>query len=132
MDVNGFIQENHLKRRDMTMTEITEQILAFRDARDWRQFHTPNHLAAAIAIEASELQEHFLWKSEQEVREKVADAAARKKITDEVADVLILALLMSHALGADPSEIVLSKLADNAKKYPVEKARGTAAKYTEL
>jgi dCTP diphosphatase len=116
----------------MHLKELTSKITAFRDARDWKQFHKANHLAAAIAIEAAELQEHFLWKSTDEVQAKIAQPAQKQAVGEELADVLIFTLLLAHEIGVDPTEIVLRKLETNAEKYPVEKARGSAKKYTEL
>ena len=104
----------------------------FRDDRDWKQFHNPKDLAAAIAIEAGELQEHFLWKSKDEVTADLAAAGKRQEVVDELADVLICALLLADYLGVDIDEAVRAKTAANARKYPVSKARGTARKYTEL
>lgn len=116
----------------MNLNELTRRITAFRDARDWKQFHKANHLAAAIAIEAAELQEHFLWKSAGEVEAKIAEPADKQAIAEELADVLVFSLLLAHEIGVDPAEIVLRKLESNERKYPAEKARGSAKKYTEL
>jgi NTP pyrophosphatase (non-canonical NTP hydrolase) len=104
----------------------------FRDDRDWKQFHHPKDLAAAIAIEAGELQEQFLWKTNDEVAADLAAPARRRAVVDEVADVLICTLLLADCLGIDIDRAVQEKTAANAKKYPVSKARGTARKYTEL
>jgi NTP pyrophosphatase (non-canonical NTP hydrolase) len=104
----------------------------FRDDRDWKQFHHPKDLAAAIAIEAGELQEQFLWKTNDEVTADLAAPARRRAVVDEVADVLICTLLLADCLGIDIDRAVREKTAANAKKYPVSKARGTARKYTEL
>jgi NTP pyrophosphatase (non-canonical NTP hydrolase) len=116
----------------MNLDKLTSTITAFRDARDWKQFHKANHLAAAIAIEAAELQEHFLWKSPEEVEAKVARPAQRRAVAEELADVLIFSILLAHEIGVNPTETILRKLKSNAKKYPVKKARGSAKKYTEL
>lgn len=116
----------------MKIDDLISKIIAFRDARDWKQFHRPNHLAAAIAIEAAELQEHFLWQSADDVQRKIADANKRQSIADELADVLIFSFLLANELGVAPEEIILRKLEENGKKYPVEKAHGKATKYTEL
>ena len=116
----------------MEINELVAKIIAFRDARDWKQFHTPNHLAAAIAIEAAELQEEFLWMTEAQVRDKIFDPKKRQSVEEELADVLILTLLLTETIGADPAKIVQHKLAKNEEKYPVEKARGTAKKYNTL
>ena len=109
------------------MQRALEALLAFRDERDWQQFHDPKNLACAISIEAAELNEVFLWKNAAESREADID-----RVREEVADVLAYALLLCNEFGFDPEEAVLDKVADNATRYPVEKARGTAAKYTDL
>lgn len=111
---------------------LIREILAFRDQRDWKQFHTPKNLAAAIAIEAAELQEHFLWKTDREVRTALRNPRKRGQVLEELADVIIFALLLAERLEVDIDATVRRKLRDNAKKYPVEKARGNHKKYTEL
>ena len=113
-----------------SIAAITERIRQFRDERDWMQFHNPKDLTAAIAIEAAELQEVFLWKSPAET-----DAALAEKgeaIADEIADVAVYLFELADNLGLDLGETMLAKMAKNAAKYPVEKARGTNKKYTEL
>ena len=109
---------------------ITAEIREFIDARDWAQFHNPKELAAAIAIEAAELQEQFLWKdyvaSEQQAREKI------EPIADEIADVAVYLFELADNLGLDLLEEMRRKMRKNAEKYPVEKARGSNLKYTEL
>ena len=80
----------------MNLNDLISKITAFRDARDWKQFHKANHLAAAIAIEAAELQEHFLWKSAGEVEAKIAEPENRQAVAEELADVLIFSLLLSR------------------------------------
>lgn len=109
---------------------LTDKILAFRDARDWKQFHNPKDLAAGLAIEAAELQELFLWKNPAEVAEAVSKK--RERISDELADVAYYVLLLSHELDIDITEALTAKLAKNAAKYPVDKAKGSHAKYDEL
>lgn len=104
----------------------------FRDARDWSQFHTPKNLAAAIAIEAAELQERFLWKSDKEIERDLKDAPKRDAVVEEVADVLLFALLLADRLEIDVGKAIADKLAANELKYPVALARGNARKYTEL
>jgi len=96
------------------------------------QFHKPKDLAAAIAIEAAELQERFLWKTDAEVDRDLADAARKAGVAEEIADVVMFAMLLSDRLGIDLAEAIAAKLAANAKKYPVKLARGSARKYTEL
>jgi len=111
---------------------LLQLLRTFRDERDWKQFHNPKDLAAAIAIEAGELQEHFLWKTREEVDADLAEPARRQAVVDEFADVVICALLLADCLGIDIDAAVRDKTAANAKKYPVSKAKGTARKYTEL
>ena len=111
---------------------LRDEIVAFRDARDWRQFHTPKNLAAAIAIEASELQEQFLWCTDAESEVRIRDAAKRQSIAEELADVVNYALLLADRLDIDLPKEVRRKIRINARKYPVKKSRGTAKKYTEL
>lgn len=116
----------------MSINEIISKVTAFRDDRDWKQFHTPGHLAAAIAIEAAELQEEFLWKTPEQISRKILDPVQRKSVEDELADVLIYTLLLTKEIGADPAQIIQQKLKKNAEKYPVAKARGIAKKYNQL
>ena len=104
--------------------EIIQTLIEFRNERDWEQFHNPKDLAIAISIEANELLELFLWKS--------AEAANREKVKEELADILSFAFLLAQKEGLDVKEIVLQKIKANAEKYPVNKAKGTAKKYTEL
>ena len=116
----------------MDINELVEKIAAFRDAREWKQFHAPNQLAAAISIEAAELQEEFLWKTPKEIQSNLLDSAHKSAVEEELADVLILSLLLAKELESDPAEIILRKLEHNATKYPVEKAWGSSEKYTNL
>jgi NTP pyrophosphatase (non-canonical NTP hydrolase) len=112
--------------------ELTKAIIVFRDQRDWKQFHSLRNLAAGLSIEAAELQEILLWKSDSEVESLLRSAPGRKRLGEEIADVLIFALLLCHEAGVEPVPAVLKKLRQNAKKYPVRLARGRATKYTEL
>lgn len=106
------------------LEELTKKWIAFRDERDWAQFHNPKDLALGLSIEAAELNELFLWKSSKE-----ADVA---KVREELADVFGFAFLMAHHYGFDVREIVEEKMAKNAAKYPVEKSKGSNKMYTEL
>jgi NTP pyrophosphatase (non-canonical NTP hydrolase) len=115
----------------MELPALAKQIIAFRDARDWSQFHTTKHLATALAIEAAELQELMLWKGENEVAELVDSRSGHGKLSDEIADVLIYALLFCESVGIDPEAAIRIKLEENAEEYPVEKARGSAKKYSK-
>jgi dCTP diphosphatase len=114
------------------LADLVAAVAAFRDARDWSQFHTPKNLAAAVAIEAAELQERFLWKTEAEVSQDLVDPAKRSGVADEIADVVMFAMLLADRLGIDLAEAISAKLAANERKYPVELARGNARKYTDL
>jgi NTP pyrophosphatase (non-canonical NTP hydrolase) len=120
------------RRPPETLAGIAAAVARFRDDRDWAQFHKPKDLAAAIAIEAGELQERFLWKTDAEVDRELADAARKAGVAEEIADVVMFAMLLSDRLGIDLAEAISEKLAANEKKYPVKLARGTARKYTEL
>jgi dCTP diphosphatase len=116
----------------VTLADLVAAVCRFRDARDWAQFHTPKNLAAATAIEAAELQERFLWKTDAEVSQDLADAATRAGVAEEIADVVMFAMLLADRLGIDLAEAIPAKLAANEEKYPVARARGNARKYTEL
>lgn len=103
---------------------LQEAINRFTEARDWDQFHNGKDLAIALSIEASELLELFLWKRPEEVN--------REKVAEELADVINYALLMASKYQLDVDAIVRQKIAKNAEKYPIEKAKGVATKYNEL
>jgi NTP pyrophosphatase (non-canonical NTP hydrolase) len=105
--------------RSLKLSSLVKEILAFRDERDWAQFHTPKNIAAALAIEAAELQELMLWKSEEEVADLVDSNQGNGDLSDEIADVLIYALLFCEAVEVDPLVAIRIKLKKNAKKYPV-------------
>ena len=104
--------------------EITQALVEFRDEREWQQFHNPKDLLLALSIESAELLELFLWKN--------AEEANVEKVKEELADVLAYALLLAEKYQLDVKQIVLDKIKKNAEKYSVEKAKGTAKKYTEL
>ena len=111
----------------MLRDETIQRVIQFRDERNWRQFHTPKDLAISLSLEAAELLEVFQWSG--------ADLACRDKldcIREELADVLSYCVLMADVCGLDLDEILNEKVDKNAAKYPVEKAWGNAAKYTEL
>ncbi len=121
-----------LSDRTTTVAELRERILAFVRERDWEQFHAPKNLSMALAAEAAELMEHFLWASPEESRAVAVDPAKRAKIAEELADVVIYALEFANTTGLDVASSIEEKMAANARKYPVEKSRGRSAKYTEL
>jgi NTP pyrophosphatase (non-canonical NTP hydrolase) len=115
-----------------TLAELKARVLAFARERDWEQFHSPKNLSMALAAEAAELMEHFLWATPEASRGLVQDEAKRRKIAEELADVVIYAMEFANVTGMDLAAAIEAKMAANAKKYPVEKARGRAEKYTEL
>lgn len=114
----------------MTLEEITARICAFRDARDWMQFHNPKELAVAITAEAGELLQHFVWQQPGQVEQRAKDKLP--EITDEMADVGILLCELAHNLGVDLGQAMLDKVERNETRYPVAKAKGSNAKYNEL
>ncbi len=113
-----------------TLHELTERIIAFRDARDWEQFHNPKDLAISLSLEASEVLEHFQWKSPEEIKEYLK--TDKEDIGDELADVFNWVLIMCHDFGIDIAEASERKIKKNEEKYPVEKAKGKHTKYTKL
>ena len=104
------------------MKELENEIVKFAKERDWLQFNTPENLAKSIAIEAGELLECFQWNSNYD----------KDELKYEIADVMNYCILLCHQIGVDPKEIVLEKMNMNAKKYSVEKAKGTSTKYNKL
>ena len=112
------------------LEDLQKKILAFRDARDWKQFHTPKDLAVGLSLEAGEVLEHFLWKNPEEIAEYLK--THKEEIGDEMGDVLNYLLIMANDFGIDLADATSKKIDKNAKKYPVEKARGRHTKYTEL
>lgn len=114
------------------LQEIKDRVLAFAQAREWEQFHSPKNLSMAIAAEAAELMEHFLWQSPQQSHTDLEAAALRAKVEEELADVFIFAIEFANVAGIDIAAIIEKKMQRNGEKYPVEKARGRSEKYTEL
>lgn len=110
--------------------ELIEKIKKFRDERDWMQFHDPKSMAASIIIEAAELLEHFQWKSKEEIDQYIKEH--KEEIGEEIADVALYLFELADNLGLDLKQVMEDKLKKNAKKYPVEKAKGSAKKYNEL
>lgn len=111
----------------MTFEDAASRALAFREERDWMQFHNPKDLAISISLEAAELLENFQWSGANlEVSDK------RDAMTEELADVAIYCIYLADALGINLADAVSAKIDANAEKYPVDKARGSSRKYTEL
>ena len=111
----------------MLRDETIQRVLKFRDDRDWRQFHTPKDLTISLNLEAAELLELFQWSGAD-----LECTGNRDKLREELADVLSYCILMADICSLDLDEIMNEKITKNEAKYPVEKARGNAAKYTEL
>lgn len=104
--------------------DIIQELIKFRNEREWEQFHNPKDLALAINVEAGELLELFLWKNPEEVN--------KEKVKEELADVFAFAFLLANKYDFDIKQIVLNKIKQNGEKYPINKAKGTAKKYDEL
>ena len=109
---------------------LTEKIKKFRDERDWMQFHDHKNMAISIILEASELLEHFQWKTKDEVEEYVK--GHKLQVEEEIADVALYLFELADNLGVDLSEAMEKKLEKNSAKYPPEKARGKHTKYNKL
>ena len=110
--------------------ELQQKIIDFRNKRDWKQFHNPKDVALSLVLEATEVLEHFQWKTDEESREYIEHH--KELIGEELADVFYWILLMSHDIGLDIAEALQRKLKKNELKYPVDKAKGTHLKYDRL
>ena len=122
-----FGKESNFIRNMDNYKKVIEELIQFRNERDWKQFHDSKNLALAISIEAAELNEIFLWKKDDEVENVNQD-----KLKEELADVLSFAFLLAEKHNLDIFDIVSEKIKKNALKYPVDKAKGSAKKYDEL
>lgn len=118
------------KGKSASIQQLQKLTIAFRDARDWKQFHNPKDVALSLVLEAVEVMEHFQWKSEKEVQEHIRKHKA--EIGDELADVLNWVLLMAHDLDIDMTSAVQKKIKKNERKYPINKSKGRHTKYTQL
>lgn len=112
------------------LIELQNRIVTFRENRDWKQFHNPKDLAISLVLEATELLEHFQWKTTDEFQEHLS--TNKEAVSDELADVLYWVLLMAHDLGIDLNKALTLKMKKNEAKYPVSKSKGTHKKYSEL
>jgi dCTP diphosphatase len=113
-----------------SIAELTRRICAFRDARNWKPFHSPKDLAVAISAEAGELLQHFVWQDNEASIQRARER--REEIASEMADVAILVMELAEILGVPLGDAVASKLARNEERYPVSKAFGSNKKYNEL
>lgn len=107
--------------------ETINQILKFRDDRNWKQFHNPKDIAISISLESSELLEVFQWSGAD-----TSNEGKQEKIKEELADVVIYCILMADTCGLNLDEIIKEKIRLNNEKYPVEKAKGKSDKYINL
>jgi NTP pyrophosphatase (non-canonical NTP hydrolase) len=110
--------------------ELRDAMRAFAAERDWEQFHTPKNLASALAVEAAELMEPFQWLTPEQSAH--LDDTTKARVADEIADVLLYLVRLADKLDIDVAEAARAKLVANAAKYPADKSRGSARKYTEL
>lgn len=115
---------------EKNIKELTHKIINFRNNRDWKQFHNPKDVSLSLVLEATEVMEHFQWKSQDEIKKYIINH--KDDIGEELADVLYWVLLLSHDLKVDILEALDKKIEKNEKKYPVEKAKGRHEKYNEL
>ncbi len=118
--------------QNTSLAKLKEEVRDFIEARDWDQFHTPKDLAIGLIIEAGELLEHFRFRSEAEVEERLTDEAFREALCHELADCLYFVLAISNKLEIDLSQALRAKMAISAKRYPVQLASGRNVKYTNL
>jgi NTP pyrophosphatase (non-canonical NTP hydrolase) len=112
------------------LNDLLQRILAFNKARNWSQFHNPKDLAISLSLEASEVLEHFQWKSPEEIERHLAEKG--DKVAGELADVLYWTLLISNYFEIDLPTALDRKMSENEAKYPVEKAKDSHVKYNEL
>ena len=117
---------------DPSLAELQRALLAFRDARDWKQFHSLRNLIVSLNLEAAELLELTQWQRDHEVAEIPSDPERRQALMDECGDVLLYLMLIADAAGFDLVAAASDKLRCNGEKYPVEKARGSRKKYTQF
>ncbi len=119
-----------MSKSDGTLRQLTELAIQFRDARDWKQFHTPKDLAINLALEAAEVMQLVQWKNGPELEAHLREK--KEELADELSDVLHSVLLMADELGIDLAEAFVRKMQKNEQKYPVEKARGRSTKWRDL
>lgn len=113
-----------------SIAELTKLAIAFRDERDWKQFHNPKDMALSLVLEAAEVLELMQWKNGRELDEHLS--RNRQKLAEELSDVMFWVLAMSNDLEIDLGAAFKAKLIANARKYPIDKAKGVSTKYTDL
>jgi NTP pyrophosphatase (non-canonical NTP hydrolase) len=121
-----------MKDEILNITKLKNKIEYFASERDWNQFHTPKNLAMALSVEASELVEIFQWLTQEESLNVSKDTKLKERVAEEVSDVLTYAIRLCDILNIDMEEALLKKIVKNGEKYPVEKAKGSAKKYSDL
>lgn len=114
------------------LAELTDRLIAFRDARDWQQFHSLKDLILSVSLESAELLELTQWKDDEAVESHAKNPAFRRRLEEESADILLYLLLIAERAGFDLAAAAAAKIDTNETKYPVDKSRGNARKYTEL
>lgn len=123
-------------RQDSCMSEslsdLTRRLIAFRDARDWKTFHSAKNLMLSVALEAAEVLEIAQWKTDAELESALQEPAVKERLREECADVLLYLLLLAERADFDLLKAASDKMDANASKYPVEKSKGNAKKWTEL
>lgn len=115
-----------------SVSELTQQLIEFRDERDWRQFHSLKDLILSLSLEASELVELTQWKPEQKFEEEAQEEPMQQRLREECADVFLYLLLVAERAGIDIQQAAAEKITANGLKYPVDKSHGTATKYDKL
>ncbi len=118
------------KTSKINIANLTKRIIAFRDARDWKQFHNPKDVALSLVLEAGEVMEHFQWKNKEEMEKYVKEN--KTAIGEELADVLYWVLLISHDLNINVLDALEKKIKINEDKYPIEKSKSKHTKYNKL
>lgn len=116
----------------VNVTGLAQALEAFATERDWAQFHSPKNLVMAMTGEVGELNELFQWLTEQQSKELVDDPKAKRRVAEELADVLFYLVRTASVMGIDLNQAAVDKLALNEEKYPAEKARGSNKKYSEI
>lgn len=114
----------------MIKSELLEQLVLFRKERDWEQFHTAKDLAISLSIEAAELLEWFQWRKDEEIKQQLS-SSKREHLEEEIADVAIYLSYLCYDLGIDLNKAIEAKIVKNGEKYPIEKVKGRADKYSD-
>ena len=114
----------------MDMRDLQTKVIQFRDERDWAQYHNPKDLAISLSLESAELLEVFQWKDAAQVDALKSDSKVRQRVREELGDIFIYALTLAHEFGLNPEDVILDKVRVNEEKYPADKVRGRADKYS--